>query len=165
MTGRGEGASHSLSCSLLTGRARARTQILVRQTGKTDEFRNSFNVGKVAVLTPPVFLPTGNSLVSYVWQRGPAQAQRSIAVEGPGRGIPRVVVTCTWRGCARESVSRFEVLRVNPWILFESRLGNCSAQCNLRLSHAKLPVYMNIVIANGNDRASLAVAIRYGSSI
>jgi hypothetical protein len=163
MTGRGEGASHTLSCLF-----RVRAQISeFRQTGMADEFRNPFNynVGKVALLTPPVFLPTGNSLVSYVWQRGPAQAQRSIAVEGPGRGIPRVVVTCTWRGCARESVSRFEVLRVNPWILFASRLGNCSAQCNLRLSHAKLPVYMNIVIANGNDRASLAVAIRYGSSI
>ena len=96
-----------------------------RQTGMADEFRNPFNynVGKVALLTPPVFLPTGNSLVSYVWQRGPTQAQRSIAVEGPGRGIPRVVVTCTWRGCARESVSRFEVLRVNPWILFVWSLG------------------------------------------
>ena len=140
MTGRGEGASHTLSCSLFS---RGRTNLSFAKPGwPTNSAILLINVGKVSLLTPPVFLPTGNSLVSYVWQAGSAGPAHRRSGDGPGRGNPRVV-TCTWRGCARESVSRFgsEVLRVNPWILFVSRLGNWSAQSNLRLSHAKLPVH------------------------
>jgi hypothetical protein len=70
--------THSLMLSLQG--ARAHKNLSFAKPGRpTNSAIRLINVGKVALLTPPVFLPTGNSLVSYVWQRGPAQAQRSRA--------------------------------------------------------------------------------------
>ena len=97
-----------------------------------------------------------------MWQRGPAGA--AVERRGPGRGIPRVV-TCTWRGYARASVSRFgsEVLRVNPWILFVSRLGNLFGA--MQSPTISRHIITGIVHRDGNDREILDVAVRCGSSI
>lgn len=140
----------------------------IRHSGQPIEFRKKVAQKRVPRLVPAGvlgFLPFGNNLVSCV----AARAQRSRA--GPSIAPGPWKSACgdvrgPWRGCARASVSWFgsEVLRVNPWFLCvpATRTPGCTAQCNLRLSHANNYIdHRN----DGNDRELLPFAVRSASSI
>lgn len=166
MTGRGEGASRTQSTPPLRAHKYLRFAIRASRSNSAKKWPKNVCLG----LSPPVFWAFCHSgiILCLVWQRGPSG-------RGPGAG-PSIApgpwksacgdVRGPWRGCARASVSWFgsEVLRVNPWFLCvpATRTPGCTAQCNLRLSHANNYIdHRN----DGNDRELLPFAVRSASSI